>query len=286
MIPVPIPLRVAAAAALVAAAVTHVASAQDPAGSVKRIAEVGAGAEEHEIKSGTPLVRIRRNSGGRWTNAGPRTPIFELDSMVLQRYVDVQVEMKGDAYQGVLTFLPELIVKDKVIVYRPEISTDTALYSVTGAPDVHVGVDIVRGALVVQWDEGRLEILAAGHRIAVHGTRLAVAVDSTGNNAYVFLESGAIVFPDSPGTTVAEGDVINLQRGLPPVRAEAPSVPRSQLSRAVDFNHRQIWSAGRPFFLKPWFYVPVGLVAGGIIASEVIGGGDRRGTVVVRIPFD
>jgi hypothetical protein len=138
----------------------------------------------------------------------------------------------------------------------------------------------------VEWDRGRLEVLAAGTRMDVLGTRLAVAVDSTGNTGFVYVESGTVIFPDFPGTVLNAGDVFTLQRGAAPVRVDTNIVPRDELARAVEFNHRQIWSGFRPFFLKPFFYVPAGLVTAGVIGYVATRDGDKRGSIVIRIPFE
>jgi len=266
-----------------------VAHAQSRIGNVRRIAEVLAARREREIKDATPLVRIQRAGGTSWTNASPSSQLFMQDQLMLQRYVDVQVEAKGAPYDGVLTFLPELIRESRDPVYSFEAPTRDGVYRMTGGSDVDLGVDIQRGALVVQWNHGRLEVLAAGTRIDVLGTRLAIAVDSTGDAGWVYLEQGTIVFPDFPAITVNNGEVFRLLRSAPPVRRQTEPAQRSAFDDVVDFNHSVVWSGFRPFYLKPLYIVPATLAAGGVIGWLITrdnGNGDPRGRVIIRIPFE
>jgi hypothetical protein len=261
--------------------------AQTRVGNVRRIAEVFAARREREIRDATPLVRIQR-AGGGWSNASPSSQLFLQDQLMLQRYVDVQVEAKGAPYDGVLTFLPELVRESRDPVYSFEAPTRDGVYRMVGGTDADLGIDIQRGALVVQWNHGRLEVLAAGTRIDVLGTRLAISVDSSGDSGWVYLQEGTIIFPDFPGITVGNGEVFRLVRSAPPLRSQPDGVQRGSFEDVVEFNHSQVWSQFRPFYLKPLFYVPA-LVAGGAVAWMVArpdDDGDPRGRVIIRIPFE
>jgi hypothetical protein len=258
-------------------------------GRIGRIAEILAGRGERRIEQATPMVQVQRTAGGDWLNAAPRTDVRNGDQLLVQRYVDVQVDVDRATHRGTLTFLPQVLRVGRAPVFGGDPASRDGFYSLADRAAGELSVNVQRGALVVDWTHGRLQITAANTRCVITGTRVIVAVDSTGNAGFLYVIDGTVLLLDTPGLVPRPGDVIRLQRGALPVRAQPDQVQVRDLADGFQYNNRQVWAGGRLFLLRPEFFVPaLAAVTGGVVYAVTRNGSDdnRIGHVVIRIPFE
>jgi hypothetical protein len=267
------------------------AAQQENAGRLTRIAQILGGRRAREIRTASPAVQVQRGTGTAWINLAPRADLQTLDSLRVQRYVNAEVAVNRRTQNGVLTFLPELFYDQgrRVVSTVPTANPlREAVYQLRAHPQRpgELAVSIRRGALIVDWAHGQLEIDAAGTRSVIAGTDLVIAVDSLGNDGVLLLQSGAVTFPDFPAVQIQPGQLVRLQRGLPPTVSSLTAIGLQEYREAVQYNTRQVWS------VPAWRSPPVLLAAAAAVVGAtvaVVGGGsdgdgDRDGTVIVRIP--
>jgi hypothetical protein len=282
---------------LVATSAPAPAASQLPGvGRIERVAQVLGGSEPVQIRAASDRVQLRRGATGPWLLVGPDSELVESDHLRVRRYVDVRLRVERPTQRGQLVFLTELLGPmggrpfqvGNVGAQSDYVLGDTAAVAGAAAADELV-VTVESGGLVVHWSAGRLAVIAAGVRTIITGTRVAFALDATGDNGLVYLDEGSISFPDFPTVTVDEGDEVRLTRGLPPVVTTPPASTASAYSEAVRYNGEQVWAQLRPFWLKPSFYVPALATVAGTTTWLLLrpddGPGAIRGTVIVRIPF-
>lgn len=270
-------------------------AAQEPGiGRITRIAQIIGPDEVVSVDTTTSLVQVRRG-GGDWRNSRARQSLLVEDELRVLRFVDAQLDLEHGDQSGVLTFLPVLIRRDG----RPV----SGLYEDTGRPDTaayvmrpdparrgDVAVEIERGSLVVEWNDGILSVFAAGDTIVIPSTRVAVTVLPGGDEAFVFVESGTVTIP-ARGFEISAGEEAHLRRGMTP---EKSSLQRRE-ARIRDYNdamryaHNEVWAGPKPFWAQPAFFVPAGALAVAGAAVLIAGGGGDdeglQGFVIIRIPF-
>jgi hypothetical protein len=257
-------------------------------GEIERIAELVGGGELVKIERESDRVQVRR--GAQWVLAGPDSRLQMEDMLRVQRYVDVRFKVDRPAERGRLTFLPEVLLPDGARAFSIDSVGPHADYVVhqdsTAQRDLTVVVET--GSLLVDWSVGRLAVVAAGVRSLITGTRVAYSLDASGDAGEIFLEEGSLTFPDFPGINVAPGQVVFIQRGLPPTVTAPPAEAAELYETAMRYNGEEIWSRLTPFWRRPVFLVPAAIaVTGGVVALLLTrdDGGTPGGTVIIRIPL-
>jgi hypothetical protein len=239
-------------------------------GRIDRIAEVLGGRRERLIKQASERVQAQNAGSTTWANLAPDAQVLDTNRLRVERFTDVRLRVQRPSHRGFLIFLPELLERNGNRAFpAPAQGTPVreALYSLNNVSGntQDLVVSIQQGALVVDWVHGRLEVVAAGTRTVITGTRLAVEADPGDDTGTIFLETGTINFPDYPDVQVAAGQVIRLRRGLPPELGVLTPAALSAAQSSVRYHARGVWSRANPFWTRPGFYVPaLGVAAGGV----------------------
>lgn len=281
-------------AALIAALlVPGLASAQQlRVGRIDRIAEVRGGLEPVHLVTPSDRAEIGRGAQDNWSFARRDQDMFREDRLRVRRYIDVRVKVETPTQRGQLTFAPEVLLRDGGRIFELASIASPSEYimpeDTTARGDL--AVHIRSGALLVDWESGRLVVIAAGHSALVVGTRAAFVMDSTGNDGWLYVDEGTITFLGSPGITVGAGQLVRLQAGVPLSGVSNPGPGQANAYRSVTRYHaNQVWAGFTPFWRKPQFIIPVvGVFAGAaaFIATQAgDDGGPLSGTVIIRIPF-
>ncbi|MCI0432141.1 MAG: hypothetical protein L0271_00635 [Gemmatimonadetes bacterium] len=262
---------------------------QNRVGRVDRIASLGAGARPIRIRDATDLVEFARGSA-TWFPAGPGAALFDADRLRVRRYVDMRLDVERPAHDGRLTFLAEVLNDQGGRVFGLSEIPDQAYYrfvedtTATG----ELGVVIESGALVVDWDAGRLRVIAAGHPTLITETRVTFVTDATGQAGFLYVEEGTVTFPATAGFVVQAGQAARLQAGVAPTLVGAAPAQAAGFRSASRYHADRIWSQLTPFWRKPAFLVPaVGVAAGAAVWLATRSGseGDDGVRVIIRIPF-
>lgn len=273
-----------------AAGVTPLA-AQARVGHIARIAELRENARPVTLAVPTDRFSIRRSPSTDWIPIGPETVLYENDRLRVASFVDVRLEVQRPAQRGRIVFTHEVRDDEGARVFDVLAGPGPASYRLvqdsTGSGDL--GLEIQSGSLVIDWRGGRLTILAAGHPAVIVSTRVTFAMDANGNSGFLFVQEGTVAFPASNNLLVQEGQVVRLQRGVPPSIVNAEPATLERYADATHYNARAIWSGFTPFWRKPAFLVPaLGVVAGTtafLLSRNGDDGGSRGGRIIIRIPF-
>ena len=263
---------------------------QNRVGRVEKIASLGAGARPVRINRPTDLVEIARG-GPAWMPAGPNDMLFDADRLRVRRYADMRLQVQRPAHDGRLTFLAEVLDDDGSRVFNVSDVPERASYRfVTDTTTTgELGVVIESGALVVDWQAGRLRVTAAGHPTLISETRVAFVTDAAGTSGFLYVEEGTVIFPGTPGFVVRAGQIARLQAGVPPALAAAEPAQLTRYRAASRYNADRVWSRLTPFWRKPAFLLPAaGVVAGAtayFVTRSDSGDGPDRVRVIIRIPF-
>ncbi len=264
--------------------------AQNRVGRVENIASLGAGARPIRVRTVTDLVELARGSAD-YVAIGPDQMLYDADRLRLRRYVDMRLRVERPRHDGRLTFLAEVLDDDGNRVFTVEDVPERASYrfatDTTAAGEL--GVVIESGALVVDWQAGRLRVTAAGHATLITETRVVFTTDAAGTAGFLYVEEGSVVFPATPGFVLRAGQVARLQAGVAPGLVETPPARLASYRGAGRYNADRIWAQFTPFWRKPAFLLPaVGVVAGAVayVATRSSGeNGPDRVRVIIRIPF-
>jgi hypothetical protein len=265
-------------------------SAQSQIGRIDRMAEVRRAGNPVKIQTPSPNVQIGRG-GDAWSLAQPNQELLERDQLRVARFFDVRIQVRRPTHRGSLIFTPEILSENLARVFQVDQVPARAEYDIPGdtAGSGELAVRIRSGALVIDWDAGRLVVIAAGHPAVVVGTRAAFVMDSAGTAGWLYVDEGTISLP-AANVTVNAGQLVRLQLGLPPIVTAVQAAQQPPYQDATRYHAQQVWSRFTPFWAKPSFFIPaIGLVAGGAVFAATQAGGDDggrpRGTVIIRIPF-
>lgn len=214
-------------AALASMAAT--AEAQRPVGELTRVSG---------LKDCVPVNSARRAPGDAVRVTRGQAAFVDLEPIALVNLLDqIQVKRRMDARvvatgregfgRGTITFAPEL---GTCTAYAGEFQrrgrqlggTRPGVYTLTSRVERVGGRDTTRlvialeyGGVVVDWQGGLVSIVALGREIQFRGTRVAVAIDSTGTDAFVMVREGSVVllgFPGVAARTVNAGRVARFSR--------------------------------------------------------------------------
>jgi hypothetical protein len=271
--------------------------AQREAGRIAQIVE-NAGQNSWPALKPSTKVQVLRGVEAEWVNAVKDSGLYLRDRLRVERYVDVQFNVRRPTQRGKLIFLAELVQSDlrPVKVIPAGIELREARYQIR--PDSQVQSDfevgIEQGTLIVDLVHGRLAVDAAGTRAIIQGTQATVTAYPGGEAGFLFLQSGAVTFPGFTGVRVSPGDVVELRRGFPPQRATVPQ-QEPLFRRAVQYHTKGVGPRGAPFWKTAGFLLPAAAVVAGatiaITSSESGGGiepppddGTRDGGVTITFP--
>jgi hypothetical protein len=267
--------------------------AQREAGRIAQIVE-NAGQNSWPALKPSPKVQVLREAEAEWVNAVKDSSLYLQDRLRVARYVDVQFNVRRPTQRGKLIFLAELVQSDlRPVKFIPAGSElREALYQIR--PDSQVPSDfevgIERGTLIVDLVHGRLAVHAAGIRAIIQGTQATVTAYPGGDAGFLFLQSGAVTFPESPAVRVSPGDVVELRRGFPP---QIVTVPQQEplFRRAVQYHMKGVGPVRPPFWRSAGFLLPAAAaVVGATVAiASSSPGGDiesprRDGVVIITFP--
>jgi hypothetical protein len=286
--------RVPALTAFIAALLAPgLASAQQlKVGRIDRIAEVRGGLEPVHLVTPSDRAEIGRGAQDAWSFARRDQDVFRDDRLRVRRYIDVRVRVETPTQRGQLTFAPEVLLRDGSRVFELASTASPSEYVMPEDTTAQgeLAVLIRSGALLVDWDAGRLVVIAAGHSALVVGTRAAFVMDSTGNDGWLYVDEGTITFPGAPGMAVGPGQLVRLQAGVPISGVSNPGPGQANAyQNATRYHANQVWARFTPFWQKPQFVIPalsgIAVLAGVIATQTGDDGGPLSGTVVIRIPF-
>jgi hypothetical protein len=250
--------------------------------------------------AGPGPVRVRRGRGAP-ASVARGDPVQLDDGLDVDASTDVRLRVESPALgYGTFYLAPRLfcnvrIPNDAAVPPRLTAATSDAAYAFGVDParprdDRPLEFAIERGAAIIDWNGGPgrpLVVRAAGRRISVPGTRLAVVVDSTGTEALIYVLSGVVVVDAAANARALEGDLYHVARGTRPPQYLGRVTGRGEpLVRSVRHHSGTVW---RAWWQKPAFYVPTALAVGGAVALGVLRPDDdpaqRTGTVLITLPF-
>lgn len=262
-------------------------------GRIDRIVEILGARDVRQLQQSTSRAQVRPAGATAWVDVAPGRGLLHGERLRVARYLDLRLRVRRSAEQGTLVFLPEVWERGGRNVFTAGAQSGQRApegsYRVRTAPPGagDLTVEIERGSLVVNWDHGRLAVVAAGTLAVISGTRLAVMVDSTGGGGAVFVDEGEVSFPDFPAARLRPGQWAVLRRGLPPQVLSLTAANQKLARRAVRHHADGIWGGGGPSW-KQIATVAVAAVGVAVIATQAgdrpAGAATRTGTVVVRVP--
>ena len=276
---------------------TLVASVASPAQSprlgkvdeIKRAEELqGCSPQETRDVSPSGAVSILRGATSK-VAARPGDALQLRDTLDVQNTADAAIRIESDQFgRG------EFYLAPKLLCWR--ISHDTIAGERTGHPavgryvltpsrvssELPLILRVEKGGAIVQWSAGRpLVIEALDKTISLKGTEIAVAIDSTGSRAFLFVKEGSVEIAGTPPVTVTKAQLFRLQRGQPPLLLSQP-IP--DVEQDVLYHVNTLY---RPWWQKPQFLLPASvLVVGGTalgISRSNIGHPSVRTTI--NFPF-
>jgi hypothetical protein len=180
-----------------------------------------------------------------------------MDQIQVQRLMDARVLANGSEGfgRGTITFAPEL---GTCTTYAGEFQrrgrqlggNRPGRYTITSRAERVANRDTTRlvialeyGGVVVDWQGGLVSIVALGREIQFRGTRVAVAIDSAGTEAFVMVREGTVVllgFPGNATRTLNAGRVARFS-GTSPQIVEAPLT--EDLMSNEEYHSRSVFDA-------------------------------------------
>lgn len=182
-------------------------------------------------------------------------------------------------------------IESRIVLGTRTLSTQGAYTIQENTIDEIGGLELVvrQGVMVVEHVRGRLTTVAAGVRTRIFGTTVMVSVNEDGDEAHFYLPEGTIGFLQWADLARleagAEGRAWRLREGERPEELVISAQMRQRWRDEIRYNADRVWDS-TPFWQRPQFYVPAGLVVvGGAILLLTSGGSDRyRGYVIATIP--
>jgi hypothetical protein len=211
----------------------------------------------------------------------------------VKRQTLVVLGIEGKGMQGAVTLAAEMPSER---VRDVEIAQDAgdATYGLRDSP-AQPGVlelYVVRGGLLVDWARGNLRVIAGKVVGIISGTKLTVAVDSTADRTFVFVESGHMLLP-ALDTALSSGDVLQVDRSDSKISRLTQSESRL-LAQSLDRALVDPFAGDAVVLASKGSSIPAIAAAGGGvlaalgIAAVLAGSGgkskDLPGTVEVTIP--
>jgi hypothetical protein len=153
------------------------------------------------------------------------------------------------------------------------------------------GIELVvrQGVMVVEHVRGRLTTVASGVRTRIFGTTVMVSVAEDGSEAHFYLPEGSIGFTEWADLARleagADGRAWRLRPGERPEELVISPQMRQRWRDEIQYNALDVWRS-TPFWQRPQFYVPAGIVViGGAVLILTSGRSERvRGYVIATFP--
>ena len=216
---------------------------------IYRIAD-SSGPKKMLIEKETGKVQLQRGESGDWQNASPGLELLAEDILKLEPYIHLDLRIAGDQ-DGQLVALPNPI--DRGAILRIQKDSDDEAHGIQ--------IHLESGSMSIDWLRQELLLVAYGIRTVIGGTKLAFIIDPENNNRILFLERGAVSFPDHNELKMEPGDIAVLKKGEKPIIAKITPQKQAWLRGIIRYNAEDIWKKGRiPFYRKPLFYVPAAAV--------------------------
>jgi len=233
---------------------------------------------EQEIKGKTDSVQYKRYNKPDWVSAQKKDKLYDKDRVLIKPFIYARLEMKGPQAGGDFTLWGD--------------STNTILpaaaYEIREDP-VRLGYYqffITYGSFVADNLRDLITAKSPAMEVKHHGTRYLMTVEKESGRTIVFVEKGEV-------TVYAGGDSMRLK----PMEA-AQALPGGALTklglsvqetgnylRLIRVNHIELWSHFRPFWQKPWFYIPAAVGTGVAIWQLLKPSSDdnqAKGTITVN----
>lgn len=228
---------------------------QDSNIKIYRIAD-SSGPKKILIEGETEKVQLRRGENSDWQMAGPGLELLVEDRLKLASYVHVDLRVGGNQ-EGQLVALPN--PTDRGAVFRIQDYSENELAGIQ--------ISLESGSMSIEWLRQKLSVVAYGIRTLIGGTKLAFIRDPENNNRILFLDHGAVSFPDYEDLKMEPGDIAILKEGEKPVIVKILPQKQNWLRGIIRYNAEDVWKAPptTPFYRKPLFYIPA--------AAVLIGGG-------------
>lgn len=293
------------------AIMTSVAEAQRPVGALREVRGLKACVPTNAArKPPGDAVRVSRSQSA-FADLEPVALVNLMDQLQVRRQTDARVLASGSEGfgRGTITFAPEL---GTCTAYAGEFQrrgrqlggNRPGSYTITSRAERVANRDTTRlvialeyGGVVVDWQGGLVSVIALGREVQFRGTRVAVAIDSAGTEAFVMVREGTVALLGFPGVAariVNAGRVVRFSGTSP----EIVETPLSQdLIDNEEYHSRSVFDApieaGGFSFARALSTVLVvgGLGYGGYYAYDkwIRKPGDSRqfinGRIIVRIPL-
>lgn len=255
-------------------------------GSIEEIRQGGAAGEA--VKEPTPGILLTASPAYTRKAAQRRAALHLREIVELREPYYVRASLR---YHG---------ARSRLYVGSTGARIDTVTLQRRGAYEIlPSGIDplsglelrIRHGVIVVEQAAGQLDAFVKGTLTSIFGTTVLFATDSTSTDALLFLREGHIAFPEHGIEFRGQDAAWRLRAGFAPEPLQLDVAEWQQLRQEVEFLSDDLWTASRPFYQRPSFYVPVAIaVIGGGVAAAILlsggedGGGRVGGEVVIRIP--
>jgi len=282
----------------------HDLIAQDAQGSVigqvRRSRAVSGGPSCTRSEHRVPKDAIRISGPGTPRARGaipPPEPVRVGDTIRVTPFVNARVSLVDTTFGlGDVVLAPQILCGIVGLDNTAITPTDgSGQYDIQRRGDTLV-FTAHHGGAYFQWADSlrrcRFQIVAAHVTGEVCGTRIVVAVDTSGKWGLIYVMEGTVRFRDWPGLQAQAGELFQLDSAARPRRASVEQTA-SRINRdAIRYHATDVWRPPWRQFLgravrNPWTYVIGGAVAAAAIwnanQEDSPGGGTK--TVRITIPL-
>jgi len=240
------------------------------------------------IPGTTDRVLVLEADLGRWTETGAPRTLRLRDQLLVEPRTVVRLTLRSGGGEGRAHLSADPETPDGPAVLVPIGGAGRGLYEISESPEDpdRLEVRVAQGSIALTWLRGRLDLWAAGWRIAITGTEVVLNVNEAGDRAAFHLVEGTVAFPEAPGFSLQPGETALLQVGIPPLLHTGPEPISERLAEASQWSSRNAWPGRNPWVVAG---AATGAAAAGYLLWSWVRHGDdsggQPGTVIVNLPF-
>lgn len=159
------------------------------------------------------------------------------------------------------------------------------VYEIREDPRRLKGVELIltKGMMWLELARGGVAVRAAGTVTYVDGTEVLFVVDKDSTSGILYLDHGAVSFPDYPDIRVLDGQAWRLQNGLRPTLLDFFPGEAREWKKMTKYNDRSVWK--KVWWKRPAFYIPAAAAGVALIAYAIFRPDGPSNEIDIEIDF-
>ncbi len=218
--------------------------------------------KEQEIKDPTDRVQYKKHNKPDWEKAGKKAKLYDKDRVLIRPFTFAELDMKSPTAAGHFTLWGD--TKDTAL--------PAAAYEIQKDPVRlgYYGFFVTYGSFVADGLRDLITVRSPAMEVKHHGTRYMMTVERGSGRTTVFVDEGEVtVFAGGDSLLLKPMDAAQAVPGEAPARLNLSPQETARYLRLIHTNHIELWSHFRPFWQKPWFWVPAA-VGTGVAAWQLL----------------